>query len=110
MQLLSVLSTGLTLACTITAAAAAPAPPSKTLTSSHSYLLQAHVVKGGHEEFEGLYLSASHTGAGTNDAVLVKDKKSAVRGELVDGVQYIDLNYPFTFWLYSDVTYDGMLT
>lgn len=112
MQLLSFLSTYLALASTTTIAAAAAAKPksTKTSTSSYSYLLQTHVINGGRKDFDGLYVQAYHTGAGLNDVTLGKGKNSGVRGQLSKGTQYFDLgDYPATFFLPEDITYDGML-
>ena len=90
---------------------ATPASPksTKVTTTSYSYLLQTHVLHGGRKDFDGLYVTASHTGAGTNAAILVKNKNAAVRGQLYKGAQYFDLgDYPSTFDLPDATTYDGM--
>lgn len=109
MQLLSFLSICLTLSSTSAAAAAKPKATS-TPASSYSYLLQTHVINGGRSDFDGLYVQSYHTGAGTSDATLGKNKDIAVRGELYNGTQYFDIgSFPWSFSLPQPTTYDGML-
>lgn len=111
MQLLTFLSIGLA-AATTAAAAAAPKPKDTNTpsTSSYSYLLQTHVINGGRSDFDGLYVQSYHTGAGTSDATLGKNKDVAVRGELYNGTQFFDIgDFPWSFSLPQPTTYDGML-
>ena len=109
MQLLNFFSVCLALGST--ASAAAPKPKStKTSNSTYSYLLQTHVIKGGRSDFNGLYVQSYHTGAGTSDATLGKNKDVAVRGELKDGTQYFEIGeFPWSFNLPQPITYDGIL-
>lgn len=110
MQLLNFLSVCLALGSTASAAAAAKPKSTKTSTSSYSYLLQTHVINGGRKDFDGLYVESYHTGAGTSDATLGRNKDLAVRGELKDGSQYFEIgNFPWTFNLPQAISYDGML-
>ncbi|PNS15084.1 hypothetical protein CAC42_2313 [Sphaceloma murrayae] len=52
------------------------------LNTTRSFKLMTKVKPGksNKKQFNGLYLSAYHSGAGLNDAVLVKGKASGIRG------------------------------
>ncbi len=68
-----------------------------TLNTTQEYFLKTEVIYGGPYRFNGLYLSAYHTGAGTNDATLTPDH--GIHGFLNDTFQDFDLGNSFPYGL-----------
>jgi len=76
------------------------------------YRLQTKIVnnKNDHGSFKGkLWLSAYHTGAGLNDAVLLKNGSEAIKGYLNETIQQFDLGteFPWFMAMGGDANYAG---
>ncbi|KAI9697997.1 MAG: hypothetical protein M1836_004350 [Candelina mexicana] len=67
------------------------------LNTTQEYFLKTEVIYGGPYRFDGLYLSAYHTGAGLNDATLGPDH--GIRGFLNGTRQRFDLGTEFLWGL-----------
>ncbi|KAI9718883.1 MAG: hypothetical protein M1812_003767 [Candelaria pacifica] len=85
----------------------ARATNTSALNTTQEYLLRTQVIYGGPYRFNGLYLSAYHTGAGLNDATLVRD--NGIHGFINDTHQEFDLGsqFPWGLTLATDTNYAG---
>lgn len=102
----------LTLATLLSLGVASPIASLDTRAVPANYTLRTKVVNGTGDlgsKKGGLYVTAWHTGAGFNDAVLLNDSSTAAKGYLNDTYQQFNLGseFPWYFAMGSDTNYAG---